>query len=160
MADLSISFFATCELTLPSEASDDEIGRLLESFDGTAADGARVRFEFSRVTEWSPWGGDVAYRVEAWAEYIPEDTSMGIDEAAEAMLRSEFPMGDGMLAVRNVKYGGRSYGPAGDRVTVEKRVSSQGNSLVVCITKEAMAMGLGRGDRVIVTLERVPGCGR
>ena len=30
----------------------------------------------------------------------------------------------------------------------------------IYITKEAMAMGLNRGDRVVVTLERVPGCGR
>ena len=35
-----------------------------------------------------------------------------------------------------------------------KTVILNGTSLTVSITKELKAMGLGRGDRVIVTLER------
>ena len=155
-----ISLFVLCEIMLPSEISDDELAELVNSYSGTTDDGAKVSFEFGRVTEWSPWGGDVAYRIEAWAEYSSNASTPDIDAAAESILASEFRLGKGTMTVRNVKYGGRSYGPAGDAVTVEKRISNQGNSLVVCITKEAMAMGLGRGDRVRITIERCPGCGR
>lgn len=42
-----------------------------------------------------------------------------------------------------------------DKLTFDKAVMSHGSSLAVAITSEAKSMGLGRGDKVRVTIERI-----
>ena len=44
-----------------------------------------------------------------------------------------------------------------DRLEIIGRVSAHGNSLNINVTREVKLMGLGRGDLVRVTLERIPG---
>lgn len=44
-----------------------------------------------------------------------------------------------------------------DRLEIIGRISAHGNSLNVNVTREVKLMGLGRGDLVKVTIERIPG---
>ncbi len=44
-----------------------------------------------------------------------------------------------------------------NKVEIVTRVSAHGNSLNINVTKEIKWMGLGRGDLVKVTIERIPG---
>ena len=44
-----------------------------------------------------------------------------------------------------------------DRLEIIGRISAHGNSLNINVTKEVKLMGLGRGDLVKVTIERIPG---
>lgn len=44
-----------------------------------------------------------------------------------------------------------------DKLEIVTRISAHGNSLNINVTKEVKIMGLGRGDLVKVTLERIPG---
>ena len=44
-----------------------------------------------------------------------------------------------------------------DRQTFYARISGNGNSVSINVTKEVKIMGLGRGDIVKVTIERIPG---
>lgn len=44
-----------------------------------------------------------------------------------------------------------------DRLEIIARVSAHGNSLNINVTREIKLMGLGRGDLVKVTIERIPG---
>lgn len=47
------------------------------------------------------------------------------------------------------------HGTPADSATGMKKISKTGDSLTVAVTKEAKEMGLGKGDLVYVTLERV-----
>ena len=42
-----------------------------------------------------------------------------------------------------------------DRLEIIGRISAHGNSLNINVTKEVKIMGLGRGDLIKVTLERI-----
>jgi len=44
-----------------------------------------------------------------------------------------------------------------DRLEIIARVSAHGNSLNINVTREIKLMGLGRGDLVKVTIEKIPG---
>jgi len=44
-----------------------------------------------------------------------------------------------------------------DRLEIIARVSAHGNSLNINVTREVKLMGLGRGDLVKVTIEKIPG---
>ena len=44
-----------------------------------------------------------------------------------------------------------------DRLEIIGRISAHGNSLNINVTREVKIMGLGRGDIVKVTIERIPG---
>ena len=43
-----------------------------------------------------------------------------------------------------------------DRLEIIARVSAHGNSLNINVTREIKLMGLGRGDIVKVTIEKIP----
>ena len=43
------------------------------------------------------------------------------------------------------------------KLEIIARISAHGNSLNINVTKEVKILGLGRGDLVKVTLERIPG---
>ena len=43
-----------------------------------------------------------------------------------------------------------------NKVEIVTRVSAHGNSLNINVTREVKIMGLGRGDLVKVTIERIP----
>lgn len=51
--------------------------------------------------------------------------------------------------------GGDRPGTSVDSVTSLKKISRTGDSLSVAVTKEAKELGVGKGDAVYVTLERV-----
>ena len=44
-----------------------------------------------------------------------------------------------------------------DRLEIISRISAHGNSLNINVTREVKLMGLGRGDLVKVTIEKIPG---
>ena len=152
-----VSLFALVEVTSSKEVSVEELEKAVNSTGCRLENGGAVEMEFHGLLSSKPSGRGKIYGVEAWAEYVvPADEVPEIKNAAFWILKSALKSPAGYsVSVIKAEYGGRLYGTGQDSLVTDKRIGVQGNSLSINITKEAQAMGLGRGDYVRVTLERI-----
>ena len=152
-----VSLFTLCEVTSSRDVTVEELETAVNRSGCRLDNGGEIRFEFHGLLSSKPSGKGRIYTAEAWAEYlVPEDEVPEVKNAAFWILKSDTrpPAGFAVKVVK-AEYGGRLYGTGQDCIVADKRIGVQGNSLSLNITKEAQAMGLGRGDYVRVTIERI-----
>lgn len=152
-----VSLFALCEVTSSKDVTVEELERAVNTSGCRLENGGSVKLEFHGLLSSRPSGRGRIYSVEAWAEYlVPEGEVPEIRNAAFWVLETDLhPPAGFSVKVIKAEYGGRLYGTGRDSIVADKRIGVQGNSLSLNITKEAQAMGLGRGDYVRVTIERI-----